>query len=231
MFNQKNIRMATSKEKDFYINKLYPLQDNILTQIQTDRFYLSGGSCLSRFYYRHRFSEDLDFFFDGYRFPKEEFNIIYREIIQRLSKNFKINAALDGEFFKRIFIKSEGISLKIEFIYENYEHVGDLIREKDFFIDSKENVGTNKVTAIQDRKTVKDFVDLYYLMQELTIDRLYQFACRKIVPLDYEGAILAFTEPKIEGTVMLTKNISIKDLNNFSKNIITTLINHAKKIH
>ncbi|MCP4129800.1 MAG: nucleotidyl transferase AbiEii/AbiGii toxin family protein [bacterium] len=48
----------------FYREKLYPFQDgvlNIVKKLKTP-FYLTGGTALSRCYYNHRFSDDLDFF-------------------------------------------------------------------------------------------------------------------------------------------------------------------------
>ena len=47
----------------YYEENLYPLQDgvmNILAHSDTD-FFLTGGTALSRAYYNHRYSEDLDF--------------------------------------------------------------------------------------------------------------------------------------------------------------------------
>jgi hypothetical protein len=51
----------------------------------SEQIYLSGGTALSRFHFDHRFSEDLDFFFDGSRFPEEEFNAFGREAIRKLT--------------------------------------------------------------------------------------------------------------------------------------------------
>lgn len=48
------------------MDKLYPLQDqilNLLSRVESD-FYLTGGTALSRHYLNHRFSDDLDFFFN-----------------------------------------------------------------------------------------------------------------------------------------------------------------------
>ena len=49
---------------DYYRDKLYPFQDGILKIVKELElpFYLTGGTALSRFYYNHRFSDDLDLF-------------------------------------------------------------------------------------------------------------------------------------------------------------------------
>jgi predicted nucleotidyltransferase component of viral defense system len=54
----------------YYEEKLYPLQNgvlSILSQSGTD-FFLTGGTALSRGYYNHRYSDDLDFFLIEMRF-------------------------------------------------------------------------------------------------------------------------------------------------------------------
>jgi len=45
-------------------NALYRLQDRVLMHLKRadHGFYLTGGTALSRGYYRHRYSDDLDFF-------------------------------------------------------------------------------------------------------------------------------------------------------------------------
>jgi hypothetical protein len=48
----------------FYEENLYPLQDGVMNTISRcgTRFFLTGGTALSRAYYHHRYSDDLDFF-------------------------------------------------------------------------------------------------------------------------------------------------------------------------
>ena len=48
----------------YYEENLYPLQDGVMSTISKCgvRFFLTGGTALSRAYYNHRYSDDLDFF-------------------------------------------------------------------------------------------------------------------------------------------------------------------------
>ncbi len=57
--------MDGSMKIDF--ERLYALQDSVLeTVFSTEtEFYLTGGTCLSRFYQAKRYSDDLDFFADA----------------------------------------------------------------------------------------------------------------------------------------------------------------------
>lgn len=222
------IRKATQEEIKFYEKLLYPLQDEIFKFIRTNRFYLSGGTCLSRFYYDHRYSEDLDFFFDGFLYPKEEFEIIFRDIINRISENYKTEITVSGEYFKRGFIYKNDIELKIEFIYENYKNIGKRSKVTNIYIDSKENLAVNKLTAVYDRKTAKDFIDLYYLLKEIKFEQIAKWTEYKIVPLDYEGMLTALSGHKLEGTVLTKRSIHSKSFNDFVTNLINRMIAYAK---
>jgi predicted nucleotidyltransferase component of viral defense system len=228
MFTHNHLRQATAVEQSYYEGKLYPLQDNVLALLQTDRFYLSGGTALSRWHYHHRYSDDLDFFFRGDAFPKEEFTVVYREIIARLAAHFKVEAAIDGDYFKRIFVVHNDTSLKIEFIFENYPHCGDYLKSCGCLIDSSENIAVNKITAVQDRKTAKDFVDLYFLLNDFELDLLLLDAAKKIVPLDYEGTVMAFADSVPEGVALLNLPVTADELNQFSRSLIKRLLHYAR---
>ncbi|MEK6794959.1 MAG: nucleotidyl transferase AbiEii/AbiGii toxin family protein [Spirochaetota bacterium] len=45
-----------------YENTLYPLQNKVCRLVEESGtpFYLTGGTALSRCYYHHRYSDDLD---------------------------------------------------------------------------------------------------------------------------------------------------------------------------
>ena len=48
----------------YYTDNLYPFQNGVLRLVNALKtpFYLSGGTALSRHYFNHRYSDDLDFF-------------------------------------------------------------------------------------------------------------------------------------------------------------------------
>jgi len=229
MFENSLIK-AAQKDIDFYEKLLYPFQDEIFSLIQTERCYLSGGTCLSRFYYNHRYSEDLDFFYDGYQFPKAEFEITFREIINRIGEQFKAELTVDGEYFKRLFVYKKDVALKIEFIFENFKTVGTRKKIKEISIDSKENIAANKITTIYARKTAKDFFDLYFLFQELDFEQVAKWSEYKIVPLDYEGAVMAFADQELEGSVLIKSDISLNDFENFVERFIKQMLLYAKTV-
>ena len=60
-------------------------------------------------------------------------------------------------------------------------HIGNLKTNGIVKIDSLENIGSNKVTAIYGRTEAKDFIDLYWIIHHstYTFDDLYILAQKK----------------------------------------------------
>ena len=222
------LKMATHDNIRFYEEILYPFQDEICQLIKNDNFYLSGGTCLSRFYYQHRYSDDLDFFYDGLNGSKEGFSIESREISKRISEKYRVEIEIDREYFKRIYVYKDKTPLKIEFVYENYKNIGDRQKHNEIMIDTKQNLCANKITAIYDRKTVKDFIDLYYLMKEFIFEQAAVWAKEKMTLLDYEGLSIVFADNALEGEVLLIKKIDINDFNTFKEKLIGQMFEYAK---
>lgn len=222
------LKMATHDNIRFYEEILYPFQDEICQLIKNDNFYLSGGTCLSRFYYQHRYSDDLDFFYDGLNGSKEGFTIESREISKRISEKYRVEIEIDREYFKRIYVYKDKTPLKTEFVYENYKNIGDRQKHNEIMIDTKQNLCANKITAIYDRKTVKDFIDLYYLMKEFNFEQAAVWAKEKMTLLDYEGLSIVFADNTLEGEVLLIKKIDINDFNIFKEKLIGQMFEYAK---
>lgn len=229
MFSAANLKVASRSEEDHYRLKLYPLQDEILSLMRSDRFYLSGGTCLSRYYFNHRYSDDLDFFYQGDQYPFEEFSLAARDIISRIAKQFTVEPSIDGDYFKRLFVHKGDLTLKLEFIHDTHPHIGAITAAGSFFYDSRENIAANKITAIQGRKTAKDYVDLYFLLKDISICEAIAWASKKMVPLDYEGAIIAFSHAPLEGIALMVSPVNTDEINSFGAQLIQHMIDHARK--
>lgn len=167
-------------------------------------FYFTGGTALSTFYLHHRLSEDLDFFSE-----KKFDNQIILTLMQELSKKLKFE--IQSNFNEVVYIFNlkfnNGAKLKVDFGYYPYKKIVDerLIFE-DFKLDSLRDIATNKLLTISQRTDIKDFVDLYFLLDEFTIWDLIdgvKFKFRiKIEPFIIAGDFL-----KIEGFEVLPKMI------------------------
>ncbi|HMV44115.1 MAG TPA: nucleotidyl transferase AbiEii/AbiGii toxin family protein [Leptospiraceae bacterium] len=224
------LKLATSEQRDFYEKKLYPMQDKIFSLLQSDKFYLTGGTCLSRFYYNHRYSDDLDFFFMGTDFRREDFEAEFREIQKRIHLSFNSKLEISSDYFKRLTVFENEQTLKVEFIYENFQMVQKPIRNDLIFLDTKENIFGNKLTAIHGRKTTKDYFDLFFLLKELKLSDGIKWSEFKHAPVDYEGAVLSLVGGQLEGDVFMMQEIKLDDFNEFQNNLITELLSYAKTV-
>jgi hypothetical protein len=145
----------------YYQNILYPLQDRVLEIVEStqNRFYLTGGTALSRAYLNHRYSDDLDFFVNRDHTYKEQVERIVRSL--ELAKLHMENAVFQ-EGFSRMYIQEHDkeCSLKIDFINDVDFRVGDIIKT-DLFVrtDTMRNILSNKLTALT-RLEAKDVVDI-----------------------------------------------------------------------
>ena len=146
----------------FYNNTLYPLQDKAMPAFKDSAFYLTGGTTLSRGYYNHRYSDDLDYFVNYH----SGFQRIAEFQVEKLQQTFPdVEVDYKGEYFYRIFVAER--KLKIEMVNNVPSHIGTLVNHPLLgTIDSKENILANKITAIVDRCLPKDMVDVYFLLRD-----------------------------------------------------------------
>lgn len=224
------LRIANDNDHKFYSELMYPWQDEIFKLVGSGKFYLTGGTCLSRFYYQHRYSDDLDFFFDGSIFAQEEFEADFRVIIHEIGKIYPYQLSIDSEHFKQAFLIKDQHRLKIDFVFEPVKSIGMRKHNGVIVTDNKENLVSNKLSTIYNRKTSKDYIDLFYLLQEFSLEEVIKWAEEKMVPLDYESTILCLVDGTFEGDVYLTKALDENQFIDFTKGLINDLLQHAKKV-
>jgi len=206
-------------------NELYKLQDKVLSIVfeVENEFYLTGGTCLSRFYIERRYSDDLDFFTND----SSRFAFSVKRIKQVLKENFDLLVEVDSKNFIRFRIDN---TLQIDFVNDMVPRYKDVIITKEnYIIDNVENILSNKITAIIGRDNPKDIFDLYLISNSYTIDwkEILQSAHEKAGFSDDELIIRLKTFPS-----ELLKNIRLKDesfLDDFEKEfpkIIETIDNN-----
>ncbi|MBQ7159419.1 MAG: nucleotidyl transferase AbiEii/AbiGii toxin family protein [Treponema sp.] len=154
----------TTSYSDYYEKKLYTLQNGVLNIVKTSGtpFYLTGGTALSRGYYKHRYSDDLDFFVN-----KDSDFSKYTDCVSSALSDSGYIWDTDTEFYKtagfytmKIHHKDFPMGLKIDFVNDVAAHFGE-IQETDFFhrTDSVRNILSNKISASV-RFAGKDMVDI-----------------------------------------------------------------------
>lgn len=69
------------------------------------------------------------------------------------------------------------------------------------------------------------------MLKEISLEQAIKWSQYKIVPLDYEGVILAFNNAfnLCEGDVLSLKNITNDELKIFIFKLIEELVNYARK--
>ena len=186
--------------------ELYKLQDKVLDVVFSAEniFYLTGGTCLSRFYKEKRYSDDLDFF----THHNDLFARVIKEIKQLLNDNFDITEEVTSKDFIRLKINN---LLQVDFINDRvmrYEKT--IVLENGYIIDSYENILANKLTAVIGRDNPKDIFDIYL------IDKFYKYDMKIILDIAHQKASFNNDDLIIRlksFPMNLLKSINLKDKN------------------
>jgi len=148
----------------YYEENLYPLQDGVMNTISKCgvRFFLTGGTALSRAYYNHRYSDDLDFFVnDDDDYPEQVKEVFFKLKEDKFFWSSTVDFISNKNFtsFKVGRDKSD-ILLKLDFVNDVAAHFGDIIKTELFVrTDSIRNMLSNKLTALF-RFAAKDVADI-----------------------------------------------------------------------
>ena len=75
-------------------------------------------------------------------------------------------------------------------------------------------MGANKVSAFEDRAEIKDIIDLYFITQTIPLERLFELADFKRIPVAYDR-LLAINSQGISGKVLMRQDLEIQTLRDF----------------
>ena len=159
--------------------RLYEIQDEVLDIIfeETTEFYLTGGTCLSRFYYAKRFSLDLDLFANS----SNLFHFNIRSILEKLSKKkVPLKVEVETKDFMRLMIRD---MLQVDFVNDRVKYIGTILTKNNLNIDNVFNILANKITAILTRDNIKDVFDIYLISKYNSFQwsEIFRFAQGKMV--------------------------------------------------
>lgn len=166
------------------MNELQKWQDRILSALsgRIPKYTLGGGTALSKFYFQHRESADLDFFTPEFN-PKDIFSVVEYistvtrkkcEIYARQLKNEKVKVLVFS-----LPLGRKGLELKIDFIEDINKQIKPPKVVNGINVLSLEDIFLRKIQAIAGtfamfdavgrksmvggRQEAKDFYDLYFL--------------------------------------------------------------------
>ena len=130
----------------------------------TKKFYLTGGTALSEFYFQHRLSEDIDLFSDI-----EVNSKAVESFLQAISKKLGISKIIKQNYLGLYTYKlqyTDGEELKIDFNYYPFPKVENGIYFKKLEVSSIYDIAVNKVHTITMRSKARDYIDLYFIFKQ-----------------------------------------------------------------
>lgn len=166
-------------------NLLTKLQAQVLTNFFSTPlgkyYFLTGGTALSAFYFGHRESLDLDLFtLEDIKLPA-----VLQILRQTAGKTHtKLNHQVATGNYHEFYFTGKDEILKVDVVKDIPVHFGKIKSFEGVRVDSIENIGSNKVCAILGRSEAKDFIDLYFILENgLSFEKLLEEAKQKDVGL------------------------------------------------
>lgn len=164
-------------DKQFFWDILDQKRKDILPLFKDFKadFYLAGGTALA-LQLGHRDSIDFDFFSEK-SFSTEDLT----QKVERVFKDHKV-AKIQEVKDTLTFVIDE--TIKISFFAYQYKLIKSLLDEDNFKMASLEDIGAMKLSAITSRSMLKDYVDLYFILHEIELDKLLEITKEKFPTMD-----------------------------------------------
>ena len=178
--------------------ELLELLTSLMNEEAFQNFVLVGRTSLA-LQLGHRLSVDIDLF------GKSEIDENYF-----LSTLRKFGEIIVLKKSKNILICSVN-GIKVDFVNYNYNWLDDYIEVDLIRLASKKDIGAMKLNAIAGRGSKKDFIDLFFLMEEFTIDELLAFYLQKFddgSEFMVRKSLTYFDDADLEETPTLLNKIS-----------------------
>lgn len=211
---------------------LTPLQETFLNDFFEsfrDVFFLSGGTALAAFYLHHRLSEDIDLFTLDQNL---DFTMVNAEVIKIATRRkLRIEHHVQTPSIIRYIFKQQEELLKVDVVKDVPVHFGKVRKVGNAWIDSLENIAVGKLLAAFGRADGKDFVDLYFLFKQKSIEFETVFQHAKKKDLGLTEFYLAHMLSRVRDITSFPKTIKPfdqKDLIRFFLNLSEDLFEAIK---
>jgi predicted nucleotidyltransferase component of viral defense system len=201
------------------------LLENFAKWFGASKFYVTGGTALSAFYLGHRLSEDLDFFTEDE--VETELILTFLKSIPEVQ-----DLNLERKFDRKIFLirYRDAEYLRVEFTKYPFKAIQPFKRVEGIQVDSILDILANKLMALTDRKDMKDYVDIYFILEEcpnLSFDEMIEVTEQKfgIKGLGYilQGRFLECPEKGVK-LLNMKKECQDKEMATFFKELARRLI-------
>jgi predicted nucleotidyltransferase component of viral defense system len=145
-----------------------------------DSFYLVGGTALA-LQLGHRVSIDLDLF------TLEPFDP--NEIIEKMSENFDFSVVSEGS----AMVISTINDIKVDFVKMSYPILFPSILDEQVRMLDIRDIAAMKLKAVTQRGSKKDFYDIYFLLQIMSLDEIIQLFKEKFKQYEIFHVIKSLT--------------------------------------
>lgn len=131
-----------------------------------ENFYLTGGTALAEFYLKHRQSNDLDFFTS-----KNDIILPFCAKLENSlkAKGFSVERSRGFNSFVELFIGKTGRQTIIHIAQDatfRFEPTKEVVEFPGLRIDGLKDLASNKLLALFQRATLRDFIDIYFIVNE-----------------------------------------------------------------
>ena len=205
---------------------LTPLQQQVLTMVngvpELNAFYLSGGTALAAYYFHHRFSDDLDFFT-----PADPDPVAIETAVKKIAEAIGATSTRYEKLHDRrmFFFMIENDELKLEFTKYPFTQLNPIETINAVRVDSLRDVSANKLAALIDRFDPKDFVDLYFILKQTSLEQVRLDVEKKfglkLSPLFLGGELAKIK--RVEVLPRMIKPVTIETLKTFFSEEATQL--------
>ncbi len=146
-----------------------------LLKVFKDDFYLAGGTALA-LYIGHRDSIDFDFFslrdLDTVKlFEKIKKVFAEHEILKIQEENNTLTVLIDD-------------NIKLSFFTYKYDLLERKLDEENLFLASVEDIACMKLSAVLGRASNKDYIDLFYILQDYNLSDILKLFQKKFADTD-----------------------------------------------
>jgi len=189
-----------------------------------DKWYLAGGTALA-LQIGHRDSVDFDFFIDS----DFDTSVLF-ERLREIFEDYDIVKIQDEKNTLTIILDEE---IKLSFFTYKYKLLKSIIVEKYLRLASVKDIACMKLSAVVSRATQKDYVDLYFILQKISLDTLLKDAKVKFSQLDTNlilKSLIYFEDIKNEKIYFKNnKEINFEEVKKYLQNIVVQYETDNKK--
>lgn len=139
------------------------LIDEFFSLRNWEGLYLTGGTCLSEYYFGHRLSEDIDLF------TQDKLLLQEAKIFLSDPENFRsgtITKIRETPYISQFHYrkkKSERI-VKVDLVLDMPQRISSPLPIGHVWVDNLDDILSNKMGCMISRNEVKDYLDLFYLI-------------------------------------------------------------------